>query len=109
MDINQIRAQFPILNQEINKRPLVYFDNGATSQKPLRVIESISNYYLHYNSNVHRGVHTLSQKATDKYEQARQKVRQFINANHSEEIIFTRGTTESINLVAFSLSQNFLQ
>jgi cysteine desulfurase/selenocysteine lyase len=109
IDIDNIRKQFPILNQEVNKKPLVYFDNGATSQKPLSVIEAISNYYLHYNSNVHRGVHTLSQKATDKYEEARKKVQQFINAQFAEEIIFTRGTTESINLIAFSLSQAYLQ
>ena len=108
IDIEHIRKQFPVLHQEVNGKPLVYFDNGATSQKPKTVIDSISQYYLEYNSNVHRGVHTLSQKATDHYEGARKKVQQFIGARYSEEIIFTRGTTESINLVAFSLSLNFL-
>ena len=108
IDIEHIRKLFPVLHQEVNGKPLVYFDNGATSQKPKTVIDSISQYYLEYNSNVHRGVHTLSQKATDHYEGARKKVQQFIGAKYSEEIIFTRGTTESINLVAFSLSLNFL-
>ncbi len=108
-DIEKIRSQFPILHQQVNNRPLVYFDNGATSQKPQQVIDTITAYYTQYNSNVHRGVHHLSQKATDKYEEARRTVQLFIGAQHSEEIIFTRGTTESINLVAFSLSQKILQ
>lgn len=105
----QIIAQFPILKQEINKYPLVYFDNAATTQKPQMVIDRISNYYTNFNSNIHRGVHRLSQKATDAYEQARIKVKDFINASSSKEIIFTKGTTDSINLLAFSFGETFIQ
>jgi len=94
------RADFPVLHQEIYHRPLVYFDNAATVQKPLVVIDALSNYYKTINSNIHRGVHYLSQKATDEFEQARQTVQRFINARYAHEIIFTRGTTESINLIA---------
>ncbi|HEX5743593.1 MAG TPA: cysteine desulfurase, partial [Flavobacteriaceae bacterium] len=94
-----------ILHQNINGKPLVYFDNAATSQKPKVVIDAISAYYNTINSNIHRGVHTLSQKATDAYELSRQKIQHFINAQHSHEVIFTRGTTESINLVANGFSQ----
>jgi cysteine desulfurase/selenocysteine lyase len=100
LDINKIRADFPILNQTVNGKPLVYFDNGATSQKPQVVIDAIVDYYSRYNANIHRGVHTLSQLATDAYEQARLKIQQHFNAKHNYEIIFTSGTTESINLVA---------
>ncbi|MES2410135.1 MAG: cysteine desulfurase [Bacteroidota bacterium] len=100
LDINKIRADFPILNQKVNGNPLVYFDNGATSQKPQVVIDAIVDYYSRYNANIHRGVHTLSQIATDAYEQARNKIQQHFNAKHNYEIIFTSGTTESINLVA---------
>jgi cysteine desulfurase/selenocysteine lyase len=100
LDINKIRADFPILSQQINGKPLVYFDNGATSQKPQVVIDAIVDYYSRYNANIHRGVHTLSQLATDAYEQARLKIQQHFNAKHNYEIIFTSGTTESINLVA---------
>lgn len=100
LDINKIRADFPILNQKINGKPLVYFDNGATSQKPREVIDAIVDYYSRYNANIHRGVHTLSQIATDAYEQARNKIQQHFSAKHNYEIIFTSGTTESINLVA---------
>ena len=100
LDINKIRADFPILNQKVNGKPLVYFDNGATSQKPQVVIDAIVDYYSRYNANIHRGVHTLSQLATDAYEQARNKIQQHFNAKHNYEIIFTSGTTESINLVA---------
>jgi len=100
MDINRIRKDFPILDQKINGNPLVYLDNAATTQKPLPVIQRISDYYLKENSNVHRGVHHLSQVATEAYENARKYVAGFINANESKEIIFTRGTTESINLLA---------
>ncbi len=100
MDINQIRKDFPILDQKVNGNPLVYFDNAATTQKPLTVIQRISDYYLRENSNVHRGVHHLSQVATEAYENARKYVADFINAKESKEIIFTRGTTESINLLA---------
>ncbi len=100
MDINRIRKDFPILNQKVNGKPLVYLDNAATTQKPLPVIHRISDYYLKENSNVHRGVHHLSRVATEAYENARKYVADFINAKESKEIIFTRGTTESINLLA---------
>ena len=99
-DVQKIRAQFPILSQTVNGKPLVYFDNGATSQKPQVVIDSIVEYYSKYNANIHRGVHTLSQLATDAYEQARFKIQKHFNAKQAYEIIFTSGTTESINLVA---------
>ncbi|KXH79243.1 cysteine desulfurase [Sporosarcina sp. HYO08] len=98
----EIRQHFPILNQEINGHPLVYLDSGASSQKPLQVIEAISNYYKFDNSNVHRGVHTLGNRATEGYEGAREKVRNFINAKSTEEIIFTRGATTALNTVAQS-------
>lgn len=97
-----IRKHFPVLNQEINGHPLVYLDSAATSQKPQQVIDAIRNYYEHDNSNVHRGVHTLGNRATEGYEGARDKVRTFINATSREEIIFTRGTTTSLNIVAQS-------
>ncbi|MCF6129839.1 cysteine desulfurase [Flavobacterium sp. AS60] len=100
LDIQKIRADFPILNQKVNGKPLVYFDNGATSQKPQVVIDAIVDYYSRYNANIHRGVHTLSQLATDAYEQARHKIQQHFNAKHDYEIIFTSGTTEGINLIA---------
>ena len=99
-DIHKIREDFPILSQKIGKYPLVYFDNGATSQKPKVVIDAISNYYNTINANIHRGVHTLSQLATDAYEIAREKLKNHINANETSEVIFTSGTTESINLIA---------
>lgn len=102
MNIRDIRSYFPILDQEVNGKPLVYLDSAATSQKPVQVIEALNKYYREYNSNVHRGVHTLGTKATDGYEGAREKVRKFINANTVQEIIFTRGTTTAINLVATS-------
>ena len=100
LDINTIRAGFPILSQTINDKPLVYFDNGATSQKPQVVIDAISKYYQEINANIHRGVHTLSQKATDAYEDSRKKIQVHINAKHAHEIIFTSGTTQSINTIA---------
>ena len=99
-DVQKIRAQFPILSQTVNGKPLVYFDNGATSQKPQVVIDSIVDYYSRYNANIHRGVHTLSQLATDAYEQARIKIQKHFNAKQPFEIIFTSGTTESVNLIA---------
>ena len=99
-DVARIREDFPILKQRINDKPLVYLDNAATGQKPQAVIDALVNYYTCENSNVHRGVHTLSQRATDAYEGARSKVRQFLNAADDREIIFVRGTTEAINLVA---------
>jgi cysteine desulfurase/selenocysteine lyase len=105
LDIKNIRAQFPALHQEVHGCPLIYFDNGATSQKPQMVIDAITHYYNKENSNIHRGVHFLSQQATDKYEVAREAVRRFINAGSIEETIITRGTTESINLVASCLSR----
>ncbi|MFF2459332.1 cysteine desulfurase [Peribacillus simplex] len=102
MNPYEIRKLFPILDQEVNGQPLVYLDSAATSQKPAAVIEAIEQYYRGYNSNVHRGVHSLGTKATDAYEGAREKVRKFINASSTEEIIFTRGTTTSLNTVARS-------
>ena len=99
-DILDIRKRFPVLEQHIGKYPLVYLDNGATTQKPEEVLRAVDDYYRRLNANVHRGVHTLSQRATDAMEVAREKVRAFIDAPSAKEIIFTRGTTESINLVA---------
>lgn len=99
-DVAKIRADFPILKRQVNGRQLVYFDNAATSQKPRVVINAIVDYYSNYNANIHRGVHTLSQEATDAYEQARKKIQQHFNAKKTSEIIFTSGTTQSINLVA---------
>lgn len=100
MNINDIRAHFPVLDQQVYGKPLVYFDNAATTQKPLCVIDRERDYYLHENCNIHRGVHYLSQKATEAYEHARQTVADFIHAKEAREIIFTRGTTESLNLLA---------
>ena len=100
LDIQKIRADFPILSQKVNGKPLVYFDNGATSQKPQVVIDAISTYYREYNANIHRGVHTLSQLATDAYEVSRNTIQNHLNAKHNYEIIFTSGTTFGINLVA---------
>ena len=99
-DVHKIRKDFPILNRNINGKPLIYFDNAATSQTPQQVIDVIAQYYSLYNANIHRGVHQLSQEATDKYESARQTIQSHFNAKHSYEIIFTSGTTHSINLVA---------
>lgn len=107
--IDKIRADFPALHQEVYKKPLVYFDNAATTQKPLSVIRAISGYYEKDNCNIHRGVHYLSVKATEAYEEARREIRQFINASNTHEIIFTRGTTESINLVASSFGKAFVR
>ncbi|UJZ86769.1 cysteine desulfurase [Heyndrickxia coagulans] len=109
MDIKEVRRQFPILDQEVNGHPLVYLDSAATSQKPLRVIEAVNQYYREFNSNVHRGVHTLGTKATDHYEGAREKVRKFIGAESTEEIIFTKGTTAGLNLVARSFGDAQVQ
>ena len=100
LDITQIRADFPILQRQVNGQPLVYLDNAATSQTPLAVIDAISDYYKHTNANIHRGVHALSQEATDQFEAARQKIQTHFNAAQAHEIIFTSGTTHSINLVA---------
>ncbi|MES2837529.1 MAG: cysteine desulfurase [Bacteroidota bacterium] len=109
LNIESIRNEFPILTQKVNGKSLVYLDNGATSQKPKQVIESLVNYYSTYNSNIHRGVHSLSQKATDAYEQARNTIQKYINANNSCEVIFTKGATEGINLVAQSFTQHNLK
>ncbi|MGB1971123.1 MAG: aminotransferase class V-fold PLP-dependent enzyme [Flavobacteriaceae bacterium] len=100
LDIDKIRADFPILQRKVNKQPLIYFDNAATSQTPQVVIDTIVNYYAHYNANIHRGVHRLSQEATDAYEVARQKIQTHFNASSPQEIILTSGTTHSINIVA---------
>lgn len=105
MDVNAIRNSFPILHQEVNGHPLVYLDSSATSQKPQSVIEAIEDYYRQDNSNVHRGVHTLGTRATEKYEGAREKVRRFINSPSASQVIFTRGTTTSINTVAYSYAR----
>lgn len=109
LDIDKIRAQFPILSQEVHGKPLVYLDNGASSQKPNCVINALSNYYQLDHANVHRGVHTLSQRATDQFEAVRTLTRAFINAEHEREIIFTRGTTEAVNLVAHSFGKAFIE
>lgn len=106
---NDIKSYFPILNQEVNGHPLVYLDSAATSQKPIQVIEAISNYYNLDNSNVHRGVHTLGNRATDSYEGAREKVRKFINASSTQEVIFTRGTTTALNTVAAGYGRQNIQ
>ncbi|MEK5186066.1 cysteine desulfurase [Solibacillus sp. FSL R5-0691] len=106
---NDIKSYFPILNQEVNGHPLVYLDSAATSQKPIQVIEAISNYYNLDNSNVHRGVHTLGNRATDSYEGAREKVRKFINASSTQEVIFTRGTTTALNTVAAGYGRQNVQ
>ena len=109
LDIQKIREDFPILGREVYGRPLVYLDNGATTQKPRCVIDAMTDEYLNVNANVHRGVHYLSQQATELHEQARETVRRFVNARSTAEIVFTRGTTESINLVASSFGQAFLR
>ncbi|ROI11942.1 aminotransferase class V-fold PLP-dependent enzyme [Epilithonimonas hominis] len=103
-DNNNIRTQFPILNQQVNGKPLVYLDNAATSQKPISVLETWEKYYETINANVHRGIHTLSQIATEEMELSRKKIQRFINAKHDYEVIFTKGTTEGINLVAYALT-----
>lgn len=107
-DVTKIREDFPILSRKVYDRPLVYLDNGATTQKPLCVLDAMREEYLNVNANVHRGVHYLSQQATDLHEQAREKVRKFINAGSVNEIIFTRGTTESLNLVVSSFCDGFM-
>ena len=106
---SDIRSQFPILDTQVHGRPLVYLDNAATTQKPLRVIQALDGYYRHLNSNIHRGAHHLATQATERYEQVRRQVQQLVNARHSHEIVFTRGTTESINLVASSFAKRFFR
>jgi cysteine desulfurase/selenocysteine lyase len=109
LDIAQVRAEYPILRTKVYGKALVYLDNAATTQKPLSVLKAMQDYYTGYNSNIHRGVHYLSQKATAEYELVRQKVAAFLNARHRHEVIFTRGTTEGINLVASSFSRRFVE
>ncbi len=109
LDVEKIRQDFPLLHQEVNGKPLAYLDNAATSQKPTQVIEALGNYYREDNANIHRGLHTLSERATADYEQARGKVRSFINANSEKEIIFVRGATEGINLIAQSYGRTNLK
>jgi cysteine desulfurase/selenocysteine lyase len=108
INIEKIRADFPILSRKVNGKPLIYFDNGATSQKPVQVIDAIANYYSDQNANIHRGVHTLSQEITVAYEKARATVQKHLNAKHAHEIVFTSGTTESINLVAHTFGRKFI-
>ncbi|MDF2437673.1 MAG: cysteine desulfurase [Bacteroidota bacterium] len=108
IDIEKIRADFPILSKKVNGKKLIYFDNGATSQKPVQVIDAIANYYKDQNANIHRGVHTLSQEITVLYEKARATVQKHLNAKSANEIVFTSGTTESINLVAHSFAKKFI-
>ncbi|MCK9422726.1 MAG: cysteine desulfurase [Bacteroidales bacterium] len=107
--IDKIRSEFPILHQQIYNRPLVYFDNAASTQKPVQVIDAIRHYYEHDNCNIHRGVHYLSMKATEAYEEARKEIREFINARSTHEIIFTKGATESLNLVASSFGKRYIK
>ena len=109
LDVQKIREEFPILHQQVNGKPLIYFDNAATNQKPKRVIKALTDYYEGYNANIHRGIHTLAEKATRAYEDTRAAMQEFIHANYVEEIIFTRGVTESINLVASSYGKAFLK
>jgi len=109
LNVEQLRREFPILNQTVNGKPLVYLDNAATTQKPRVVVERLTDYYFRENSNIHRGAHFLSQQATEAYETARETVMDYLNANFKHEIIFTRGTTESINLVASSFSKKFVK
>lgn len=108
MDLQEIRSQFPILSRKVHNKPLVYLDNGATTQKPQKVIDAISDYYMNVNSNVHRGVHHLSQLATDAFEKSRITVQEFVGASSIKEVIITKGTTESINLLAFSFGEAFI-
>jgi len=109
LNIEKIRNEFPILHQQVNGKPLIYLDNAATNQKPKRVIKALTDYYEGYNANIHRGIHTLAERATKAYEETRMAMQEFIHAKHSEEIIFTRGVTESINLVASSYGRAFLK
>lgn len=108
IDVEKVRSEFPILHQQVNGRDLVYFDNAATNQKPKRVIDALVEYYSGFNANIHRGIHTLAEKATREYERTRETARKFINAASTEEIIFTRGVTESINLVAATYGKAFV-
>lgn len=109
LEVEKIRLEFPILHQQVNDKPLIYFDNAATNQKPQRVIEALKRHYQTDNANIHRGIHTLAERATAAFEGTRKAVQKFINANEAEEIIFTKGTTESINLVAAAYGRKFLR
>jgi len=109
LDINKIRADFPILNQTIHGKPLVYFDNGATAQKPIRVLDALDKMHRELNANIHRGAHFLSEQSTERYEDAREVIRGFINAESTREVVFTAGTTAAINLVAFSFGEKFVK
>jgi cysteine desulfurase/selenocysteine lyase len=109
LDIEKIRSEFPILQTKVYGKPLVYLDNAATTQKPEQVLKAMDDYYRGYNANVHRGVHYLSQKATDAYEVVRKKIQQYINAKHEHEVLFTRGTTDGINLVAYCFGKKFVK
>ena len=108
LNISEIRNDFPILHQDVNGYPLAYFDNAATTQKPKEVIDALLDYYTNYNANIHRGVHTLAEKATSAFEKTRTAVQEFINAREVEEVIFTKGTSDSINLVASSYGKTFI-
>ncbi|MBL3656043.1 aminotransferase class V-fold PLP-dependent enzyme [Fulvivirga sediminis] len=108
LDIQEIRKEFPVLDQEVNGKPLAYFDNAATTQKPLQVIQALEDYYKGYNANIHRGIHTLAERATKAFEETRVVLHQFLNSKEKEEIIFTKGTTDSINLVASSFGRRFI-
>src|SRR5688572_12482014 len=108
-DVEKIRTEFPILHQKVNGHNLVYLDNAATSQKPRQVINTLVDYYKGYNANIHRGIHTLAEKATKAYEETRQLAKTFINASSEQEIIFVRGVTEGINLVAASYGKSFIK
>jgi len=109
LDVLKIRKEFPILSEIINRKLLVYFDNAATTQKPIQVIDAINNFLKQHNSNIHRGVHTLSVRATEMYEESRTVVQKFVNAAHNQEIIFTKGATEAINLVAYSFGEKYVK
>lgn len=108
-DVQKIRQQFPILQRRVNDLPLVYLDNAATAQKPTVVIEALQSYYEHYNANIHRGIHALAEEATSAFEATRDRVKTFIGATYREEIIFTSGTTDSINLVAYTWGRKNIQ
>ena len=108
LNLDKIREEFPILHQKVNGKPLIYFDNAATNQKPKRVIDALSYHYEHDNANIHRGIHTLAERSTTAFEETRKIIAEFIGANETEEIIFTKGTTESINLVASSFGRKFI-
>src|SRR5690349_6627498 len=108
LDVKKIREQFPILHQQVNNHDLVYFDNAATNQKPKVVVDALVNYYSANNANIHRGIHTLAERATKAFEETREAARKFINASSTEEIIFTKGVTEGINLVASSYGKAFI-